>query len=73
LKDTIEVQVEAFSKGANVFIVDDLLATGGTAEAAGKCVEESGANLLGFVFFLEIAFLNGRSLLNKPTYSVVEY
>lgn len=61
--DTIEVHKDAFEQGANVLIVDDLLATGGTAEAACKLVKKTGANLVGIAFLIELEALNGREKL----------
>ena len=61
--DKIEVHQDAFPQGANVLIVDDLLATGGTAEAACKLVKKTGANLVGIAFLIELEDLNGREKL----------
>lgn len=61
--DTIEVHKDAFPASANVLIVDDLLATGGTAEAACKLVKKTGANLAGIAFLIELEDLNGREKL----------
>jgi len=61
--DTIEIHQDALPEGANVLIVDDLLATGGTAEAACKLVKKTGANLVGIAFLIELEALNGREKL----------
>ena len=61
--DKIEVHQDAFPQGANVLIVDDLLATGGTAEAACKLVKKTGANLVGIAFLIELEALKGRDKL----------
>lgn len=61
--DKIEVHKDAFPEGANVLIVDDLLATGGTAEAACKLVKKTGANLVGIAFLIELCGLKGREKL----------
>ena len=61
--DKIEVHKDAFPAGANVLIVDDLLATGGTAEAAAKLVKKTGANLVGMAFLIELCGLNGKDKL----------
>ncbi len=61
--DKIEIHQDAFPQGANVLIVDDLLATGGTAEAACKLVKKAGANLVGTAFLIELTALNGREKL----------
>lgn len=73
--DKIEVHQDAFEKGANVLIVDDLLATGGTAEAACKLVKKTGANLVGIAFLIELEDLKGREkLTNSPrTVSMLKY
>lgn len=61
--DKIEVHQDAFPQGANVLVVDDLLATGGTAEAACKLVKKTGANLVGIAFLIELETLKGREKL----------
>lgn len=61
--DKIEIHKDAFGPGDNVLIVDDLLATGGTAEAACKLVKKTGANLVGIGFLIELTDLNGREKL----------
>lgn len=61
--DKIEIHQDALPDGANVLIVDDLLATGGTAEAACKLVKKTGANLVGIAFLIELCALNGREKL----------
>lgn len=59
----IEIQQSAFAKGANVLIVDDVLATGGTMKAARDLVAEVGAKAIGAAVIAEIDFLNGRENL----------
>jgi len=61
--DTLEVHQDAFGAGERVVVIDDVIATGGTAEATGALVRESGAALAGFAFLVELAFLNGRARL----------
>ncbi len=61
--DVIEVHVDSIVKGERVLVVDDVLATGGTAEAAGRVVEQAGGKLVGMAFLLELDFLNGRQRL----------
>ncbi len=61
--DTIEIHQDALPEGANVLIVDDLLATGGTAEAACKLIKKTGANLVGIAFLIELEALKGRDKL----------
>ncbi|MGD0477477.1 MAG: adenine phosphoribosyltransferase [Nitrososphaerales archaeon] len=59
----LEIHSDAISKGDRVLIVDDLLATGGTARAAGALVEKSGGKVLGFAFVAELNYLKGRERL----------
>ena len=63
--DKIEIHKDAIENGANVLIVDDLLATGGTAEAAVKLVRKAGGNLVGIAFLIELEALNGREKNKK--------
>ncbi len=73
--DVVEVHVDAFEPGKNVVLIDDLLATGGTAGAAGKLIEKLNANLVATMFMIELNFLNGREKLpqNAPIYSMIQY
>lgn len=72
--DKIEVHRDAFPEGANVLLVDDLLATGGTAEAACKLVKKAGANLVGIAFLIELCDLQGREKLkNEKIVSMLKY
>lgn len=61
--DTIEVHVDAVAAGARVLVIDDVLATGGTASAAGRLLDRLEADLVGFGFLIELAFLDGRAAL----------
>jgi len=65
--DTIEIHQDALQPGQKAVIVDDLLATGGTAEAAGKLVAKCGASVSAFLFVIELGFLDGRSKLPAGT------
>jgi adenine phosphoribosyltransferase len=60
---TIEVHTDAFEPGERVLIVDDVLATGGTARATAELVRRCGAQVVGIAVLLELEFLNGRSRL----------
>ena len=73
--DKIEIHQDAFPQGANVLFVDDLLATGGTAEAACKLVKKAGANLVGTAFLIELTALKGREkLVDSPkNVSMLQY
>lgn len=61
---TIEMHVDAISPGQRVYVVDDLLATGGTAQAAARLIERLNGNVCGFGFMVELEFLNGRDKLS---------
>ena len=67
---TIEVHKDSISKNDNVLIIDDLIATGGTAEAAAKLVEISGGKVTAFIFVINLFDLGGSSNLIKKNYSV---
>jgi adenine phosphoribosyltransferase len=61
--DALEMHRDALGKGDRALIVDDVLATGGTAAAAGQLVRSCGATLTGFTFLIELGFLKGRERL----------
>lgn len=61
--DTVEIHADAVGKGENVLIVDDLIATGGTAEAAIKLIEKAGGNVVGCSFIVDLPELGGRKRL----------
>ena len=67
---TIEVHKDSINKNDSVLIIDDLIATGGTAEAAAKLVEMSGGNVSAFVFVINLFDLGGSDNLIKKGYSV---
>ena len=72
--DAIEVHTDAIEPGHRVLVVDDLLATGGTAQAAAQVVSDAGAELVGFSFLIELAFLNGREKLPESrVFSLLTY
>lgn len=63
--DELEIHIDAIEKGENVLIHDDVLATGGTAEATCKLVEKLGGNIVQLNFLMELEFLNGREKLKS--------
>lgn len=63
--DSLEILVDALEPNDNVLIVDDLAATGGTAEATVRLVDQSGAKVVGLGFLIELAFLDPRGVLSK--------
>lgn len=60
----IEMHIDSVSPGQRVYVVDDLLATGGTAKAAANLIEKLNGNVCGFGFMIELTFLDGRSKLD---------
>jgi adenine phosphoribosyltransferase len=62
--DTIEIHADAIEEGANVLVVDDLLATGGTAKAACNLIRKAGGNLVGAAFLIELCDLGGAEKLS---------
>ena len=64
-KDSIEIHEDAVTKNDNVLLVDDLLATGGTIQAAANLVKECGGKVAGMMFAIELNFLNGRDRLKE--------
>lgn len=73
-KDEFQVQLDAIKPGQTCLIVDDIIATGGTAAAAGQLVELSDAKVMGYLFMIEITNLKGKALLgDKPFITLVEH
>jgi adenine phosphoribosyltransferase len=73
-EDIMEMQVDAIKNSERVLIIDDLLATGGTAEAAARMVEKMGGVVVGLSFLIELTGLNGRELLKgRRVESAVKY
>ena len=71
---TIAIHTDAVHQGSRVLLIDDLLATGGTAEAAARLVKKVGANILEITFLIELAFLKGRDKLSGlPVRSLIHY
>ena len=71
---TVAMHIDALKPGARVLLIDDLLATGGTAAAASALVKKLGAQIIEIVFLIELKFLNGREKLKGyPVRSIVVY
>ena len=73
---TIEVHKDSIKKNERILIIDDLIATGGTAEAAAKLIETSGGSVAGFIFVINLFDLPGNDLLKKKSYfteSLIEF
>ncbi len=71
---TLDMHVDAFPAGSRVLIIDDLLATGGTAAATGRLVGRLGGQVIGYAFIVELDFLGGRGVLGEaPVHSIVHY
>ena len=70
---TLEMHVDAIDEGQRVLIVDDVLATGGTAKAAADLVKASRGKLICAAFLIELTELGGRKLLDCPVYSLIRY
>ncbi|MEE2997436.1 MAG: adenine phosphoribosyltransferase [Pseudomonadota bacterium] len=71
--DVIEIQSDALHEGQKVVLMDDLLATGGTAAAAAGLLNDAGAEVVATAFIVELNFLNGRDRLNIPVHSLISY
>jgi adenine phosphoribosyltransferase len=72
--DSLEIHTDAIQPGDRVLIHDDVLATGGTAEAVCKLVEQLGGEIVQLNFLMELSFLNGRNKLNgKELFAAVTY
>ena len=65
--DHVEIQKDAVTQGSRSLIVDDVIATGGTAAAVGSMISKNGADLAGYAFLIELGFLSGRSKLTEAT------
>ena len=73
---TIEVHKDSINKDEKILVIDDLIATGGTAEAAAKLIEISGGSVAGFIFVINLFDLPGNNLIKKRSYfteSIIEF
>ena len=73
---TIEVHKDSINKNESILVIDDLIATGGTADAAAKLIELSGGSVAGFIFVINLFDLPGNDLLKKKSYfteSLIEF
>lgn len=72
--DVLQLQADALRQGARVLIHDDVLATGGTAQAMARLVEQLGGEVVGYAFLIELTFLNGREQLRgHDVLSLIQY
>jgi adenine phosphoribosyltransferase len=72
--DCLEIHCDAFEPGQKVLLIDDVLATGGTAKAAAGLIRRIGGDLVGLSFLIELSFLNGRAkLTGVQVHSVLQY
>lgn len=72
--DQVEMHADALGEGDHVLLVDDLIATGGTAAATLELVRRSGASVAGCAFLIELCFLKGREVLDvEPLHAVIRY
>jgi adenine phosphoribosyltransferase len=71
--DEVEIHLDAFGgKDARVLLIDDLIATGGTAKASANLINKSGATCVEACFIINLTFLNGTDKLDVPVYSVLD-
>ncbi|KIW00748.1 adenine phosphoribosyltransferase [Verruconis gallopava] len=70
-EDFFQMQSDGIAPGERVLVVDDIIATGGSAAAAGSLVKQLGGSLLGYVFILELDFLKGRDKLDAPVFTLL--
>ena len=74
-EDRLEIQKDLVKKDSKILLMDDLLATGGTASAAGKLISKTGGVLVGYAFLIELTKLSGRKSLDNKLFfeSVIKY
>lgn len=71
IQDIFEIQKSALKEGQNVIVIDDLIATGGSAAAAGELIKKCNAKTIEYIFVMELDFLNGSKVLDAPVYSLI--
>ena len=72
-QDTLQIHVDSLAPGDRVTIIDDVLATGGTATATEVLASETGAQILGCSFLMELTFLNGREKIKSLVQSLIQF
>ena len=75
-KATLEIHKDSINPGEKIIIIDDLIATGGTADAAAQLVKKSGGEVSGFLFIINLFDLGGKKLLEKKgykTFSLIDF
>lgn len=73
-EDSLEIHIDSIKKGDKVVLIDDLIATGGTAKAALELAEDLGGEIIGAGFLIELAFLNGREKLkNYEVHTIIKF
>ena len=72
-QDCLEIHDDALAPGERVLIVDDVIATGGTARAAGELAGKLGATVAAYAFLVELTFLDGRKKLEGDVLSLIQY
>ncbi|KAF8314869.1 putative adenine phosphoribosyltransferase [Cantharellus anzutake] len=70
--DSFDIQVGAIKEGDNVIVIDDVLATGGSAKAAGDLISACGGKTVEYIFVIYAAFLKGHEKLDAPVYNIIE-
>lgn len=70
--DSFELQEGSIKPGQTVLVVDDLIATGGSAKAAGELVAQCGATLVEFLFVIEVSVCEGAKHLKSPAYAIIK-
>ena len=75
-KGTLEIHKDSVNSKEKIIIIDDLIATGGTADAAAKLIERAGGEVAGFIFTINLFDLGGKKLLEKKgykTFSIIDF